>query len=188
METGDTALKLQVDYLPCTRIGLSIDHSPQLRHISIAKVLISGAGFLADAYDLFVINIAVDIMALCAYKQPLTTELISTVKSTAIAGAIVGQIFFGSLADLIGRKKVFVVTCFLIIAGAILSGLAVDSQHFGIYSQVALWRFVLGVGIGGEYPLSAAITTESSSKGKEIRNLAMVSSLAILPLVHTTLI
>ena len=48
---------------------------------------------------------------------------------------------------------------------------------FGIYSQLAFWRFILGIGIGGEYPLSASITSESSAKADVTRNLAMVFSM-----------
>jgi MFS family permease len=167
----------QGDYVPCEKGGDSAEPTESKtghRNVSMLWLLMSGAGFLADAYDLFVINIAVDIMARCSHEQPLTIPMISTVKSMAVAGAIVGQIAFGNLADIIGRRRIFIITCYLVIAGSVLSGLAVDSRIFGIYSQIATWRFVLGVGIGGEYPLSAAITAESSHHGSEIRNLAMV--------------
>ena len=139
------------------------------------RILISGAGFLADAYDLFVINVVVDMMSQVDYKQPLTNELKSNVKTTALIGAVVGQIGFGATADLIGRRKVFIMTCSLVIIGALLSATVQDTETFGIYSQLALWRFVLGVGVGGEYPLSAAITSESSSMDDKIKNLAKVS-------------
>ena len=61
--------------------------------------LIALAGFLADAYDLFVINVAVDIMSEEPYNERLTTGMKATVKSMALVGAIFGQLFFGSLAD-----------------------------------------------------------------------------------------
>lgn len=139
------------------------------------RVLISGAGFLADAYDLFVINLSVDLMSRCEYKSELTSVLKSRIKSMALAGAIVGQLGFGSVADLIGRKWVFIMTCTIVILGSVLSATVVDSSGgFGIFSQLSLWRFLLGVGVGGEYPLSAAVTAESSDPGTEIRNLAMV--------------
>lgn len=188
MQSGGTVAKAHVSYTPCeggtdaTEPREELSHKTQ--HVSFLWVLMSGAGFLADAYDLFVINIAVDIMARCPYKQPLTMATISTVKSMAVGGAIIGQILFGTLADIIGRKQIFIATCYLVMLGCILSGLAVDSQVFGIYSQVALWRFLLGVGIGGEYPLSAAITAESSHSGAEIRNLAMVITLIVAESVH----
>ena len=69
-------------------------------------------------------------------------------------------------------------TCSLVIVGAVLSAAAQDSPgSFGIYSQISLWRFILGVGVGGEYPLSAAVTSESSAQSEETRNLALVFSM-----------
>jgi len=118
--------------------------------VSYSRILISGAGFLADAYDLFVINVAVDLMAEESYHQPLTAGTKSTIKSIALIGAVVGQIAFGAIADVIGRQKVFVMTCILVSVGAIMSSLVVDtpaSSNFGIYSQLILWRFLLGVGV-----------------------------------------
>ena len=108
------------------------------------NVILTGAGFLADAYDLFVINVVVDIMSNLAYKQPLTATVQANVKSMALVGAFFGQIFFGALADIIGRKRVFISTCAMVIIGAIMSASVVDSESWGIYSQLALWRVVLG--------------------------------------------
>lgn len=82
---------------------------------------------------------------------------------------------FGATADIIGRRKVFICTCTLVIVGAFLSSTVQNtSGTFGIYSQLCLWRFILGVGVGGEYPLSASITAESSHGDSIARNLAMV--------------
>ena len=151
----------------------------------IVRVLISGAGFLADAYDLFVINIVVDIIERCNYNETLTVAWKSTLKSTAVAGAVLGQVSFGIIADIIGRRRVFIITCALVMIGAIMSGLSVNStSSFNIYYQISAWRFILGVGVGGEYPLSAAITTESSSCGHEIQNLAMVCTSSSETLLH----
>ncbi len=113
--------------------------------MSFSRIFISGAGFLADAYDLFVINVVVDMMSKVDYHQQLTNTLKSTIKTTALIGAVVGQILFGSIADLIGRRTVFIITCSLVIVGALLSATVQNTPgSFGIYSQLALWRFVLG--------------------------------------------
>lgn len=143
--------------------------------VSISRILISGVGFLADAYDLFVINVAVDLMAKCDYQEPMTSGTRMNIKAMAVAGAILGQLLFGSVADLIGRKRVFIVTCFLVIVGALLSATVANNSN--IYTQLCVWRFVLGIGVGGEYPLSASITSESSTSKNQIRNLALVFSM-----------
>ena len=84
-----------------------------------------------------------------SYHQPLSKNMKATVKSMALVGAVFGQLFFGSLADVIGRKRIFVTTCFLVILGAVLSSAVQDNTgSFGIYSQLSLWRFVLGFGVG----------------------------------------
>lgn len=120
----------------------------------------------------------VDIMNKVNYHEPLTNSMKSTVKTIALIGAVIGQLLFGSVADMIGRRKIFIVTCVLVIAGALLSATVQDSSgSFGIYSQLCVWRFLLGVGVGGEYPLSASITSESNNGYSKQKNLALVFSM-----------
>jgi len=99
----------------------------------VFRIAASGAGFFADAYDLFVINIAVDLMAASrsSYHQSLTMSMQGLLKSMALIGSIVGQVLFGGMADVIGRKRVFVTTCVLVVAGAILSASVVDTESGG---------------------------------------------------------
>ncbi len=177
--TGYQKLQRDESYLDPTIEKLPAQQNTQ-RHAEdndYGKVFISGAGFLADAYDLFVINVAVDLMAQVSYQQPLSHAMRSAIKSSALVGAVVGQIMFGALADMIGRRKVFLATCFLVIVGALLSASAPDSSS--IYTQLCIYRFLLGVGIGGEYPLSASVTSERAcaSSGQQARDLAMVFSM-----------
>jgi len=40
-----------------------------------------------------------------------------------------------------------------------------------------IWRFILGIGVGGEYPLSATISAETSSTQNRGKNTAMVFSM-----------
>jgi len=141
---------------------------------STGRVLLSGLGFLADSYDIWVINIVSDIMQLEPYAERPTDTLVSNVKASLIAGTVVGQLFFGWAADKFGRKKMFVLTCLLVVLGSLASALVQDRTDFGIYSQLCVCRFLLGVGIGGEYPLAATITSESSVTGYRGRDLATV--------------
>lgn len=43
--------------------------------------------------------------------------------------------------------------------------------YWHIYRQLMLFRFLMGVGIGGEYPLSSSITSESSEDKHRGRNV-----------------
>jgi len=67
---------------------------------------------------------------------------------------------FGTFGDIFGRKKVFFVTLSTIIFFAFLSAFAFDIDNT-YYISLTIIRIVLGIGIGGEYPLSATIAAES---------------------------
>eukprot|EP00048_Salpingoeca_helianthica_P015817 m.228761 g.228761 ORF g.228761 m.228761 type:complete len:482 (+) comp17589_c0_seq1:282-1727(+) len=140
----------------------------------VQSCAVAGVGFLADAYDLFVINI---VLVVLADIDPQTDEDKSMVASTALWGAVAGQLIFGTLADYIGRRKVLITTVILITLGAILSATCVKSTRFTLYQQLAVYRFLLGFGVGGEYPLSATYSSESSNAASQGKTMATVFSM-----------
>src|SRR3954454_671423 len=62
-----------------------------------------------------------------------------------VAGACLGALFFGWLADRMGRKKLFLITLALYIAATVETAFSTTFLMFGIF------RFFTGAGIGGEY-------------------------------------
>lgn len=141
------------------------------------QVILIGAGFLADAYDLFVIDMVMSIMHRL-HPRGMTSFDMSLVASATLIGAIIGQLSFGVLGDWLGRKWTFLVSCILIIAGAVLSGCCVWTDGgFTIFYQLACCRFVLGVGVGGEYPLAASIAAEGAGSLSRGRLIAGVFSM-----------
>jgi MFS family permease len=62
-----------------------------------------------------------------------------------VAGAVLGALFFGRLADRVGRKRIFLVTMTVYLAGTLLSAAALDFWTF------LACRVLTGFGIGGEY-------------------------------------
>jgi len=141
------------------------------------RIMLSGVGFLADAYDIWVINIVTEMMQMVDYKEKMDHSSVGITKTSMLVGAIIGQVLFGTVGDAIGRKPAFIITCTLCIVGCLGSALVVDTEEYGVYTQLAAWRFILGLGVGGEYPLSATITSESSSKPNRGRDLAMLFSM-----------
>jgi PHS family inorganic phosphate transporter-like MFS transporter len=137
-------------------------------------VIISGVGFFTDAYDLFVIGTAA---ALVALQWHLSTLQTSWVTGSAILGAFVGAFAFGRIADIIGRKKVYVTVAVIMIFGALAS--AVAPSFFWLVAA----RFVLGLGIGGDYPVSAVLMSEYSNRKDRGRLVGLVFSMQALGLI-----
>jgi MFS family permease len=62
-----------------------------------------------------------------------------------VAGACVGALLFGYLTDRFGRKKLFMITLAVYLLATALTALAFSAWWF------FLFRFITGLGIGGEY-------------------------------------
>lgn len=97
------------------------------------------------------------------------------IKTAALVGAVLGQLVFGALADKLGRRVIFVCTISMVILGAVGSALVQGGREDGgIYVQLTIFRFILGVGVGGEYPLSATVSSESTKtaeRGSAVSNV-----------------
>ncbi|MFB6469648.1 MAG: MFS transporter [Vulcanisaeta sp. AZ3] len=124
---------------------------PTKAHVKL--LLISGAGFFADAYDLFAISIA---LVFLQKIWDLTSTEISLIASAALFGAVIGPFIFGRIGDIFGRKYIYGVEASILTAGAIASALSIN--------PTMLWitRLILGLGVGGDYPISATLMSEYS--------------------------
>jgi PHS family inorganic phosphate transporter-like MFS transporter len=133
----------------------------------------AGVGFAADSYDLFVIGIVLVIM-----KELYggSNSDASVVGSSSLAMAVIGQLLFGYLATRFGRVKLFIATLVLIIVGTLLSAAVFQTDSVSIFAMLAVTRCILGLGIGGEYPLAATITKEKNS-GKSNHKTVLVFSM-----------
>ncbi len=142
-------------------------------------VVVSGVGFFTDAYDLFVIS---TVAVLVQTQWNLSTALTSWVSGSAILGAVVGALVFGRLADRFGRRRIYLVVAVLMIAGA-LAGASSPNVGFLIGS-----RLILGLGIGGDYPVSAVLMSEYSNRRDRGRLVGLVFSMQAVGLVVGPLI
>lgn len=84
----------------------------------------------------------------------------TAIKVATSGGTVVGQLFFGWLADQIGRKRMYGIELMMIIFATMAQSLASNSPSMSIVGLLIFWRVIMGVGIGGDYPLSSIITSE----------------------------
>lgn len=130
-------------------------------------IVIAGMGFFTDAYDLFCITTVSKLLGRLYYYDPMTgkpgslpANVNAAVSGVALCGTLAGQLFFGWLGDKLGRKRVYGVTLMIMVVCSIASGLSFGSTAKSVIATLCFFRFWLGFGIGGDYPLSATIMSE----------------------------
>ena len=147
-------------------------------------MFVSGMGFFTDAYDLFVIGI---VVALLKPEWHLSTSQVSLINSITLLASAVGALVFGRIADILGRKRIYGYEVLILAIGALASALAPG------FVFLVVCRAILGIGIGGDYPVSATIMSEYSGKQSRGRMVGLVfamqgAGLVVGPLVASILL
>jgi MFS family permease len=125
------------------------------------KALIGSAlGYAMDGFDLLILGFMLPMISADLHLTP--AEGASLVTATLI-GAVIGGIGFGMLSDRIGRVRVLTYT---IVVFAVFTGMCGLSQ--GYYDLLA-YRFVAGVGLGGEFGIGMALVAEAWPASKRAR-------------------
>ena len=62
----------------------------------------------------------------------------------------------------------------IIVTATFAQALAGSGPGVNIIGVLIVWRFIMGVGVGGDYPLSAVIASEFASKGSRGRLMTTV--------------
>lgn len=141
-----------------------LDEAPTSReHWKI--LFTSGMGFFTDAYDLFVIGVVADMLTTQWHIPSYQKSLVS---SLALLTSAAGAIFFGRVADRLGRRKIYGFEVLVLAAGAIASACSPS-----IWWLIG-FRAVLGFGIGGDYPVSATIMSEYANRNNRGRMVSLV--------------
>jgi PHS family inorganic phosphate transporter-like MFS transporter len=122
---------------------------------------VAASGFFTDSYNLFSTNVILPSLAFVYWTEDVHTWRETVINAMTLLGSIFGMILFGYLADKYGRTRLYGVELVIVVFSTI--GVASSSAGFNdmnVLGWLCAWRFVMGVGIGAEYPLSAVITSE----------------------------
>ncbi|PCG88710.1 Major facilitator superfamily domain, general substrate transporter [Penicillium occitanis (nom. inval.)] len=132
------------------------------RHVRACVV--AGVGFFTDAYDIFAINMASAMLGVVFWvdsnKGKIPSNSDTAIKVATSGGTVIGQLAFGWLADHVGRKRMYGLELIIMIFATLAQSLSSDSPSMSIVGVLIFWRVVMGIGIGGDYPLSSIITSE----------------------------
>jgi len=127
----------------------------------VRAIVVAGVGFFTDSYDIFAINLVTGMLGLVYWKSGKIPEHSDTaIKVSTSGGTVIGQLAFGWLADVVGRKKMYGLELLIIIVATLAQSLTSESYSTHIVGLLIFWRVIMGIGIGGDYPLSSIITSE----------------------------
>ncbi len=159
-------------------LAAALDEAP-LGRLHARAVIASGIGFFTDAYDLFVIGI---VSTLIATQWNLSADRLAILNSTMLGAACLGAFVFGRFADKVGRKRIYWLVAVVMIAGALGSAFAQS------YWMLICFRFVLGFGVGGDYPVSAVMVSEYANRKDRGKLVGMVFGTQALGLIAGPLV
>jgi PHS family inorganic phosphate transporter-like MFS transporter len=76
----------------------------------------------------------------------------TAIKVATSAGTVVGQIVFGYLADVLGRKRMYGIELLIIISATLGQSLSAPSTAVSLVGVIVFWRVIMGIGVGGSAP------------------------------------
>ena len=126
----------------------------------------STVGYALDGMDMMILGVC---FSLISVSFNLSKTDLGTLTSVTLLGAVLGGILFGVLADKYGRVRVFSWT---ILIFSLFTGLCAISPN---YESFLIFRFLSGLGLGGEFGIGMTLVSESWPKNKRSRATSIVA-------------
>lgn len=120
-------------------------------HIKVITAAILGD--LLEFFDFFLIGY---VLAFIIVPWKLSYGITSIVLLSAGVGAMLGAVFFGAVADRIGRRPIFILT---VLCFSVSTGLMYFTPE-GNWGYLAFFRFFVGFGLGGLYSVDLPLVQE----------------------------
>lgn len=127
----------------------------------------AGLGWMFDSMDTGIISFVLPVLM---KTWSLSPEQVGTIGSIGLVGMAIGAILSGTIADLIGRKKVFASTLIIYSLATGLCGLSWN------YESLLVFRFLVGFGLGGQLPVAVTLVSEFSPAKHRGKFLVLLES------------
>jgi len=155
-----------------------LERLPISRELTVARIVIGSATFF-DAYTVLAIAYAMPVLA---QEWNLTPGQIGAIISAGYVGQIFGALFFGWLAERIGRLNVLLITVVVFTSMDFACLFAWDA------TSMMAFRFFQGIGTGGEVPVASAYMNEFVSAKRRGRFFLLYEVLFLFGLLSAGLI
>jgi PHS family inorganic phosphate transporter-like MFS transporter len=115
----------------------------------VRACVVAGVGFFTDSYDIFVVSLLTTMLGVVYWPQSkgaMPTSADTGIKVATSGGTVIGQLGFGALADIIGRKRMYGVELIIIIIATLGQALSSPSPAVSIVGLIIFWRVIMGIG------------------------------------------
>lgn len=157
---------------------MSLQFKERIRGVSL--IFACGTALFSDGYANGVIS-SVNTLLTRIYGDRLEDHNYGTIiRSVTFAGTVVGMVIFGWLSDKVGRKfgMMSAAGIVLLFSGLSAASKGANGSLGGMLSMLSAMRFLLGIGIGAEYPCGSVSASEQS-EGPQISKFAQHRWLAL---------
>ena len=119
---------------------------------SYTVLVVVGAAYFFGLFDVLTIGVAAPAIGTQLGVAPQNVAGIGTVIS--LIGYTIGAFLFSHISDTMGRKRGLMVSLIAYSVGSLLTATATT------VTQVYIWRFVTGIGIGADLAIAASFLSE----------------------------
>jgi MFS transporter, PHS family, inorganic phosphate transporter len=112
----------------------------------VRACVVAGVGFFTDSYDIFVVSLLTIMLGVVFFQGTMPTSADTGIKVATSGGTVIGQLGFGALADIIGRKRMYGVELIVIIIATLGQSLSSPSPAVTIVGLIIFWRVIMGIG------------------------------------------
>ncbi|KAF3972740.1 hypothetical protein CMV_003779 [Castanea mollissima] len=111
-------------------------------------IIITGMGLFTDAYDLFSIPLAMMFIGRIYYEKRAEKHdkyvtppiVVSIMAAIALVGTVIGQVVFGRLGDIVGRRRVYGIALMIMVLSSIGCGFSICTTRSCVLVILGLFR------------------------------------------------
>ncbi len=148
---------------PAGLFGWWREGTPEGRRALIA----AGLGWMLDSFDVMLYSL---VLSAIIPDLGLSKETAGLLGSVTLLAAAAGGIFFGVIADRFGRTRALMASVLIYSVFTAACGLAQN------VAQLAVFRILLGIGMGGEWASGAALVSETWADQHRGKALGLMQS------------